>query len=239
MSEAVQQLEALLHDQPQAPLRPRQMVEYRDEMDRLEGIANAPAWQGGDRGAARIRYNHVKRIVAEQAPKPLDPIRRDQVAKLSQEVMDTVIRPAMLPRSEMRRNPAGAVDLFLRRENAPAIKKAIKHWKRARFAIEPDTDRSDWANIEPFRPEGMPAGVSTFMADAQIPGVFAMSPQAKDNWPLGDPTAATALAQVQQREKKPHWTQKLSPEARAELAAKMRAHRDPNIEKADTPAEEA
>ena len=34
------------------------------------------------------------------------------------------------------------------------------------------------------------------MADAQIPGVFAMSPQAKANWPLGAPTIQTATSHV-------------------------------------------
>ena len=32
------------------------------------------------------------------------------------------------------------------------------------------------------------AGTSTFMVGAQIPGHFAMTPQAKENWPLAEPT---------------------------------------------------
>jgi hypothetical protein len=93
------------------------------------------------------------------------------------------------------------VDSFLKRENSPAIKKAILTWKRAMRALDPTNTDQDYTNIEKFRPEGVnPDGTSTFMADAQIPGVFAMSPAAKANWPLGAPTVDTALGQVKKRE---------------------------------------
>jgi len=131
----------------------------------------------------------------------------------------------MLPRSTMRRNPAGAVDAFRRGEGSKATKHKIGTWKRAMRAIDPyNTDR-DYTNIERFRAEGSNAdGTSTFMGDAQIPGKFAMTPAAKANWPLGEPTVTTPLAQAREAEsgkkRKP-----LSPEARAAAVARLAAGR--------------
>jgi len=218
MSDAVAQLESHLDatQQPKNPLRANQVQEFEEERQRLRSIVTAPAWQAGaDRGAATKRYKQIEKLMHEQAPKALDGARRDVVAKLAETVLQDVIRPALLPESHMRRNPAGAVDKFLRRENSKPIKKAILTWKRALRAIEPDNVDQDYTNIERFRPSGYnPDGTSTFMADAQIPGKFAMSSQAKENWPLGEPTAETALGQVQAREKKP-----MSDAQKAALAA--------------------
>ena len=97
----------------------------------------------------------------------------------------------------MRRNPAGAVDAYLRGEGSKAIKRAILVYKRAILALHHDnrTEQS-LASVEPFRPEGSGPGAATFMADAQIPGHFAMSQQAKDHWPLGPPTVKTAYREA-------------------------------------------
>jgi hypothetical protein len=125
----------------------------------------------------------------------------------------------MLTQEEMRRNPAGAVDQFQRREGSPAIKRAILAWRRGRRALEPENTEPNFTSVEPYRRSLMPRGVSTFMADAQIPGSFAMSPQAKDNWPLGDPPT-TALAQAQARE-----ARELAAKERHRLRERQRSER--------------
>lgn len=222
-TQAVEALKAELHDQPHNPLRPNQVQEYEEERQRLQTIVRAPSWQtGADRGAATKRYRQIEKLLREQAPKPLEGARRDKVAKLANEVLEGVIRPAMLPRAQMRRNPAGAVDQYLRRENSKTVKGATLAWKRAMRAIESENMDQDFTNVERFRPEGgNPDGTSTFMADAQLPGRFAQTPLAKENWPLGDPTAETAVGQVKKRELSE--AQKANLEKMRERAAEARA----------------
>jgi hypothetical protein len=205
VSEVVKQLESALSNQPANPLRNHQVEEYQAEAKRLRDITTAPAYVTGvDRGAAAKRSREVEKAIATQAATPLSGAEKDRVAKLAAEVLEREIRPALLPREEMRRNPAGAVGRFLKEENSPRVQHAIQQWKRAQLAVESGNPDPDLANIERFRPEKIHAtgGAATFMADAQIPGQFAMTPQAKENWPLGEPTATTAIAEVKQREKR-------------------------------------
>jgi hypothetical protein len=200
---AVESLAADLQDQPDYCLRPHQRVEYEEEAGRLRSIADAPDWQAGAaKIAAQQRYRQVLNVLRSQAPKPIDDtLRRDRVAKGANAVLNDVIRPSMLTKAEMRRNPAGAVGEFMRRENSPAVQRAIRTWQRARFALDPTTTNDDHALIEKHRPEGAPtAGYGTFMADAQIPGVFGFGPQARENWPL-DPPQNTALEQSRRAER--------------------------------------
>src|SRR5262245_30486345 len=109
--ESVKKLEGLLKDQPQNPMRHAQLQDHHEELERLESIVKAPAWQAGaDRGHALKSYKQIKKKLDDQAPKPIeDSGRRDQVAKLSNEILNDLIIPSMLPRSHMRRNPAGSV----------------------------------------------------------------------------------------------------------------------------------
>lgn len=247
-STALHALESLLPDQPANPLRPNQVANYEEEIKRLDTLIAAPAYQGGDRPVARMVRQRLQKDLETQRPKPVDPSRKDQVASAAQEVLDTVIRPSMLSHAIMRRNPAGAVDQFLKRgEGTKTYKQAALAWKRARLALAHDNrDEQDLANLEQFRPAGTTEGAAaTFMADAQIPGHFAMSPQARANWPLGEPTADTALKQAQRASegpddggegttkttsaaaspKRPHWTQKLTEAERKAFAEKMKASR--------------
>ena len=209
MSDAVQKLEHALKDQPANPLRNHQVEEYTYEKRRLEAIVTAPAYVTGvDRGASAKRARELDRMVDSQLAKPLHGAQKDEVAQLAHEVMEQVIKPALLPREEMRRNPAGAVGKFLRQENSRPIKQAIQHWKRAQLALEPGSQDPDLANVERFRPELIHAtgGVGTFMPGAQIPGNFAFTPQAKANWPAEMPPQGTVnspLVQAQKRERSP------------------------------------
>ena len=124
----VEQLRSDLKEQPEYCLRPHQRMEYEEEAARLKTVVDAPDWQAGSaKVMARERYKKVLQTLQSQAPRAIDePLRRDRVARLSQEVLDTVIKPAMLTLTEMRRNPAGAVGEFLRRENSPEVQTAIR-----------------------------------------------------------------------------------------------------------------
>ncbi len=222
MSEAVKQLEHALKDQPANPLRHQQVAEYTQEADRLNAIVKAPSYVTGvDRGASAKRARELNAHIEKYVAKPVQGAKKDEVARLATEVMETVIRPALLPREEMRRNPAGSVGKFLRVENSKPIQGAIRQWKRAQLALEPENEDPDLANVERFRPEMIHAtgGAATFMPGAQIPGNFAMTPQAKANWPLGEPTVDTPLKQAQKKERTPAQIAALE---RAQAAAKAK-----------------
>ncbi len=198
MSDTVKQLEDALKHQPANPLRHHQVTEYQDEADRLNSIVQAPAYVTGvSRGAAQRQSQHINKVLEQQIAKPLQGAEKDRVARLANEVMQEVIRPALLPREDMRRNPAGAVGRFLKEENSKPVKQAVQQWKRAMLAVEQGNPDPDLANIERFRPERIhdTGGVSTFAAGAQIPGNFAMTNKAKENWPLGEPLVDTPLKQ--------------------------------------------
>lgn len=202
MSNVVQQLANELKNQPVNPLRNHQVEEYAREKTRLETIVGAPAFVPGDRGKAAKQARDLAKMVDHQIAKPVQGEHKDTIAKLATEVMETVIRPALVPREDMRRNPAGAVGQFMRIENARPTKQAIQQWKRAQLVLEPGNEDPDLANVERFRPERIhdTGGAATFMPGAQIPGNFAMTPQAKANWPLGEPHVETPLKQAQKRE---------------------------------------
>lgn len=225
MSDAVKQLEHALKDQPANPLRNAQALEYTQEIDRLEGVSQNPAWvTGANRGKAAQQAKALRKMVDHQIVKPVHGEKKDMIAKLADEVMENVIRPALVPREDMRRNPAGAVGRFMRQENAKPIKQAVQQWKRAQLALEPGNEDPDLANVERFRPERIhdTGGVATFMPGAQIPGNFAFSRQAKENWPTGMPEQGTVnspLAQAQKKERTPAQIEAL---ARAQAAAKAK-----------------
>lgn len=205
MSDTVKQLEQALKDQPHNPLRYPQVEEYTREKDRLEGMASSPAWQSGaNRGKAVQQARQIAKMVDGQICKPVQGAHKDQIAKLADEVMEQTIRPALTTREDMRRNPAGAVGRFMRVENAKPIKQAIHQWKRAQLTLEPGNEDPDLANVERFRPEKIhdTGGTSTFMANAQIPGHFAMTAKAKENWPEGMPAQGTVNSPLAQGQKK-------------------------------------
>lgn len=213
MIPAVEALKHELHDQPKSPLRHHQVKEHEEELARVDSLAGGMdqdgrqrSWMPGDRGAAFQRSQRIRKVLREQAPKPLEPDRRDRVVKLATDVIEGVIRPSMLTEAEMRRNPAGAVGQFMRREGSKPVKDAILTVKRALLAVEPDNDDPDYVNMDRFRSTGaVPGAPSTFMAEAQLPGQFAFGSKAAANWPADMPaqgTAKSALAQVRAAESK-------------------------------------
>lgn len=203
--DALVKLEELTQDQPKAPLRPHQVTAYEEERDRLHGIVNAPAFvTGANRGDAANRYRQLNKMLKEQAPRRIDgDQRRDAVARAADDVLNEIIKPAMLPQSVMRRNPAGAVDEYFKREGSKGYKRAVTAWRRAQLGLHPDADERDLTNVERFRDPGNGDGTSTFMTDAQIGGHLAMTALAKARWPLGEPTVETPLATARKRDAKP------------------------------------
>lgn len=211
-AEPVAQLEAILTEtgQPVNPLRHNQITAYTEEAKRLGGVIEqrdadgrpGQSWINADPGPARRRLREIDGILVAQAPKRITGPRANTVHALATRLIEDVLKPAMLPRAVMRRNPAGAVGAFQRQEGSRLFKRAALAVKRAIMAVDPENPDPDRTNLERFRREGTGAnGTSTFMSDATIPGYHAMTPQAKQNWPEGfaEPQH-TALAQVQQRE---------------------------------------
>lgn len=199
----VDELEATTSDQPTMPLKHHQITEYHEQLRRLGGSTDsAGEWAGLDPTTANRRVREIRKILADQAPKPITGPRANQVYRLLERVKTEIIQPAMLPQSVMRHSPAGSVGEFQRREGSPFYKRAALAFKRGVRGLDPDNADPDLTNLERQRPAGTGAnGTSVFMADAIIPGNFAFGPQAKVNWPLGEPTADTALAQAKRREK--------------------------------------
>ena len=196
----VKELESLLHDQPKNPLRPSQRQGWEEEMRRVEKVATAPDWQAGDaKGRAVPIYRRIKKDYDTQVPKPVSEAqRKDRIAALVKALKDDVIAPAMLPVAVMKSNPPGAVDAYRKGEASPGVKRAILATKRAMWALEPECPDQDYTNFESLRPQQGRAGFPQF--DAQITRGFGMTPQAKENWPLGEGTAPSAVEQVKRRE---------------------------------------
>lgn len=234
MIAAVEALKAELQDQPKMPLRPPQIAEYHSELERLgvmvegrdqDGVPRD--WLKGASGAARRRAQQISKVLVEQAPRQVTGERASRVHRLSTQVLTEVIKPALLPRSSMRRNPPGAVGHVLRTEFQPVFKDAVLAVKRALWALDPDNRDPDYTNIERFRLEGTGEETSTFMAGAQIPGHLAFGSTAKANWPLGEPTADTALKQAKRQngKMKPARAPRVVTQAQLDALARARAAR--------------
>jgi hypothetical protein len=176
-------------------LRPAQVQELNDEKVVLENTLRGDfGYQIQDRGAAVRKLRNIDKMLADQAPEELTGPEKDKLAKEEKELREQVTY-GMLSKEEMRKNPPTAVDRHIRWE--AGNKKKIDRWKNIRLQLNAGTQDRDVANLEQYRPETHHG----IMTDAQIPGKHAMSPKAKENWPLGEPTADTALKQVERKEK--------------------------------------
>ena len=198
MADTVQELRTLLDGQPETPLRPRQIKDLQGNRHAQEAMLQAPDWQQANRGAATREIQRIDTMLAKYSPKPVEPARENLIARKLDEVLHTVLIPGMLPQEVMRRNPAGAVDTFQAQEGSAAWKRAALEWKRGKQVLGARTGEAqapNFTNLERYRPAlaGAQGMAATFMANAQIGGAFAMTPQAKANWPLGGPTVTTAL----------------------------------------------
>lgn len=183
-------------------LRPPQIIELENERKYLDEQLNGP-WKHlvQEPGKVRQRLNDLTKQLDEGRPHPItDPLERDKLAKVERELREELVG-GMLTQEEMRKNPPNAAERLRAWERA--MKSKILAWKDARLRLAADTSpieaqNRDEANLEQFRPEG---AIGRLRLDAQIPGKLAMSPQAKEHWPLGEPTVDTAMGQAVKHDK--------------------------------------
>lgn len=199
-------------------LRHQQRTALEEDKAHLEELVKTPGTQRT--GEIRQEMRRLDKQLATQSPRPISPEERDLLSKKRTELLSDVTA-GMLTKEEMRKNPTGSVHRHLAWEKAN--KKKIVQLKNIMIQLEPDSDDPDLCNLERYRPESRTAGpgATTFMADAQIPGHFAMTQAAKMNWPADLPpqgTANSVLAQAQRREK--------TAEERAAFGARMKAARE-------------
>lgn len=184
-------------------LRPAQIEELEGERENLEAVIHGgrtidgqlPGYRGAGSGEARRKLRSIEKMLADQAPERLTAVEKDRLYNVEKELRDKITY-GMLSKEEMRKAPPTAVDRHRRWE--ATNKKDIFRWKNVKVQLsaadgEPASSRDrDAANLEQFRPEGVNQGIRT---DNFIQGVHAMSPLAKENWPLGEPKCDTAVAQ--------------------------------------------
>lgn len=175
----------------------------QDELDHIGQVLDQRNWAQSTmtaegRQLLARRRRALEDQLAEGAPPTVSGETKDALNKRRLELEDAM-RVGMPTQEEMRRNPPGAVDKHRKWEAANKARKLERD--NILHALDPDDDSKDKTNIDMIRPSGLiPGGASTFMADAQIPGVFAMTPLAKENWPLGEAKVDNPLAQATRRE---------------------------------------
>lgn len=184
-------------------LRKRERQERQDELKRIDQQLSAPAWAAsamsaeGRQSLAKRRRQLEKELQNWSPRTDLSPETRDALHRRSKE-LEEEIRQGMPTAEVMRRNPVGAVDAHRKWDRR---KDKVLEWKNLQVQLEPESDDIDLANVERLRPTQVaPGSPASFMADAQIPGNFAMTAKAKERWPLGEPTAKTAVSHLSEQE---------------------------------------
>ena len=195
-------------------LKPDQIIDYEEDVRVAKAQLESPNIQ--DKGAVRKRLASLEKDLNTQRPEPVtDGKVRDALDRREKELRGSITH-GMLSAEEMRKCGPTAVDRHMRWERGNIDR--IMEWKNIRRQLSadmsnPDTWDRDVANLEQYRPEGREQGIRL---DSVVQGVHAMSPVAKENWPLGEPTVDTPLKQAARREG-------MSVEAKATLSAKMKA----------------
>lgn len=174
------QVPSALDDPKGNLLRPSQLTEHVQDLKTCQAQLDNPNVQ--DKGAVRQRMGTLKRQYESQAPRPItDGRTKDALVAESKTLLEQIL-PGMLSKEEMRKNPAGSVDLHMRWERANKAK--IKRWKKIQCALnadqsDPHTWDRDAANLERFRPDGAP---DRFRADAQITGKMTYGTVPDERW---------------------------------------------------------
>jgi len=173
-------------------LKPTQrMVIEQDLANAKEQLRNPEmASHIQDKGALHRQVKRMEETLAKQAPKPYDtPMEKDHAMRRAKELSDgfTLNMPS---KEEMRRNRDGGVYKHMAWEKQ--FKPDILEWRELVKRLEPESDDPNLTSYERMRPE-RPFG---YDVTAQIPGYHAMGPAAKQNWPLGEPKAATAVSHL-------------------------------------------
>ena len=157
-----------------APLR----AERQREIDETERVLRDPALakQLSNPGKLAQQTAQRKQTLEAQTPPPLKPAVLDKVARLNRVALNYAC-DGMLSLEELRRRPPGAADRLRAWERAK--KSAVLAWKRTQALLHPDSEDRDLANLERYRPS---RPTRDLMGEADIPGVFTLSPQAKENF---------------------------------------------------------
>jgi hypothetical protein len=167
--------------------------DYEAANEALTNPKMAPYIQ--DKAALAKQARNLKKTLDEQAPKPYETSGEKNAAAKRLREIEAQMLEGMPSRQEMRRNRDGSVHKHLKWEkrNKPFILERKDILKRLEF----DSDDPDLTSYERLRPD------QPFVYDttAQIAGVHAMSPQAKDNWPdeMAEPKAKTAVAHLKKK----------------------------------------
>lgn len=150
------------------------------------------------RGQALKHLQSLEDDIAENSPPTdLKGETKDALLKESRRLEEKIV-DGMLTQQDMRRNRPGAVDRHIKWEKKN--KADILKWKNIQMLMDPQNEEMDIANIERLRPEG---NSQVYDSRAQIPGPFAMTPQAKANFDQTfpeSPTIDTPLKQAERRE---------------------------------------
>lgn len=167
-----------------APLR----AERQREIDETDAVLRDPALakQLSNPGQLAKQTKERKQTLEAQTPPALKPAVLDKVARLNKAAL-AYAREGMLSRTDLRANPPGASDQLRNWEKAK--KKAVLAWKRTQVLLHPESEDRDLANLERYRPVRQ---TRDLMGEADIPGVFTLSPQAKENFDAinwGDPVS--------------------------------------------------
>ena len=202
-------------------LRFNQRQLLQEEKAKHERQARDP--HNDDRAAQHKAVRNISKMLADQSPAPISGIEKDKLASRVKELGEK-IRGFMLPREEMRRSPTqqtNAVYQHLKNEGNPESKRDILEWKNGRIQLEPDSDDPNLANADYHLRPKKGTSYSGLMVDAMGPkGHMAMSPAAKENWPLGEPTIDTALKQAKRAKGR------MSEEARQAASERMKARHE-------------
>ena len=122
---------------------------------------------------------------------------------------EALYKPGFLTWVEMRRNGVGAVDKNIRHQkkiiDGMTNKDRGLFIKNLRILLNPDSEDQDLCNLEDLRDSGERIdGAATYDPNAQIAGVFAMTPAAKANFDEtfpDSPTIHTPLKHAEELER--------------------------------------
>lgn len=163
-------------------LRTHQRTERRREIESLDNALRDPSLKKTIANPGRLAQQNQqrKKTLEQQSPPPLTATQRGKIATLNALALASA-KEGMVSQEEMRHKPPGASDRHRAYEKAK--KGDILLWKRSQILLNPDSDDRDLCNLEKFRPSRPTVDL---LANAQLPAVHTMSPQAKENWPLGE-----------------------------------------------------
>ena len=181
-------------------LRHTQRLGMQEERKRLEELKTQP---GVKSGAVVQELRKLDKQLTTQSPRDLTPQEKDLLAQTAKDI-EAEILPGMPTHEEMRRNPPGTVHKHIQFEKQ--FKPKLNLLKNIKIQLDPTSEDPDLANLERIRPHQAENGAGTFMVNAQIPGHFAQTAAAKENWPTDMPPQGTVnspLAVAMKREKTP------------------------------------